>query len=103
VKTDTADFKIDHLGCKIGMKDGGYNWNAGGRIGLSGDGETYVGPMYSGGVAETTSVQHLDTTLGLKQDIINRTHSLLLDYRLGHIQASMFDRWVSNEEHEAME
>ena len=47
VKNDVIDMKVDHLGGAAGMKDGGYNWNAGGRVGFSGDGATYVGPTYS--------------------------------------------------------
>jgi hypothetical protein len=42
---------LDHLGVNAGKKDGGYDWNAGGRVGFSGDGKTYIGPTYSGGGA----------------------------------------------------
>ena len=49
VKNDVIDMKVDHLGGAAGKIDGGYKWNAGGRVGFSGDGATYVGPTYSGG------------------------------------------------------
>lgn len=31
-----------------GMKNGGYNWSANAKLGVSADGKNYVGPTYSG-------------------------------------------------------